>query len=81
MKRILMYKGKTINEMSKVELDEQYKMNKIRLIYRSIFLILVAISAVMIEPLIAIMPVALLIITGYWLIQNNNEIKKEAESR
>lgn len=81
MKRVLSYKGKTIKEMSIDELKNQYKMNKIRFAYRSIFFILVAISAIFVKPIVSIIPIIFLVITDLWLIENNSEIKKEIENK
>lgn len=81
MNRNLSYRGKNIKEMSLTELENQYNINKSRFIYRSIFFILIAISTIIYEPIVSFVPVVFAIMTGYWLIQNNNEIKKEIEMR
>ena len=81
MNRILKYNGKTIKEMTLYELESQYKTNKLRLIYRTLFLTLMAISIIVYQPLASIIPVALASITDYWLIQNNTVIREEIEGR
>ena len=77
MNRVLKYRGKTIKEMTLNELEEQYKMNQLRFIYRTIFFGLIAISMIFYEPISCIIPIALAIITDYWLIENNKLIKQE----
>ena len=81
MKRNLTYKGKTIKEMTINELEKQYKMNKLRIIYRTIFLVLIIISVISYKPFTSIIPASLLIITNYWLIENNKLIKREIENK
>ena len=81
MNRNISYQGKTIYEMTINELRKQYKLNKIRFIYRTIFFILIAISITLYEPIATIIPMSFAIITGYWLIENNNAIRKEIENR
>ena len=81
MKRVLMYKGKTIQEMTLNELENQFKMNKLRMIYRTFFFVLIAISVLFYDILACILPILLAVITGYWLIENNNEIINEINSR
>ena len=81
MRRILKYKGKTIEEMTIYELKNQYSINKTRFVYRTVFFILIAISIMLYQPIVIIIPIVLAIITGYWLIENNNEIKKEMDDR
>lgn len=70
-----------ISKLSKEELQSLLKTNERRLLIRTIFLILVTICAVFVMPILAIFPIAVLLITGYWLMQNNNEIKREIEKR
>ena len=81
MNRIIKYNGKTIKEMTLSELENQYKKNKIRLIYRTIFFIIIALAVMFYEPISFILPIGLAIITGYWLVENNNAIKNEIEIR
>ena len=81
MNRVLAYRGKTIKEMTLNELTNQYKMNKLRFAYRTIFFILASISILVYDPIISIIPIFMAILTGYWIIENNNIIKKELERR
>ena len=81
MKRNLVYNGKNIREMNLYELNNQYKMNKMRFIYRNIFFILISLSIAAYDPIVSIIPIIFAIVTDYWLIQNNNKIKKEMEIR
>lgn len=81
MNRVIKYRGKTIKEMSVNELNSQYKFNKIRLLYRSIFFIIVALGMIVYEPVAMIIPISFAVITGYWLMQNNQFIKREIELR
>lgn len=81
MRRELNYRGKNIKEMTISELKNQFTMNKTRLIYRTIFFILIALSIMVYEPIAVIIPFGFAMITGYWLIENNKEILKEIESR
>ena len=81
MKRNLVYNGKNIKEMNLFELKNQYRMNKTRFIYRNVFFILIALSITVYEPIAAIIPIIFAIVTNYWLIQNNAEIKREITFR
>lgn len=81
MNRILKYRGKTIYEMNKFELESQFKFNKTRLLYRSIFFVLIAITIMIQSPIISIIPISFAIITGFWIMQNNNIIKEEIKLR
>lgn len=81
MKRELKYRGKNIKEMTINELRNQYNMNKTRFLYRTLFFILIAILMFIYEPISIIIPFAFAMITGYWLIENNREIKQEIDNR
>ena len=81
MKRELKYRGKNIKEMTINELRNQYSMNKTRFLYRTLFFVLIAISMFVYEPISIIIPFVIATITGYWLIENNKEIKLEIENR
>ena len=52
-----------------------------RLIIRSIFLILVTLAAGFAMPILVVIPIAILVITNYWLLQNNKEIQREIDKR
>ena len=81
MNRKLYYRGKTLKEMTVNELNKQYKMNQIRFVYRSVFFICITILIAISEPIVSSIPVIIAVITGYWLIQNNRNIKNEIENR
>ena len=66
----------TINEM-----EEQLKKNQKRILIRSLFLLLVTLAAGFTMPILVIFPIAVLVITGYWILQNNKEIRREIERR
>lgn len=65
MSRKLSYNGKTVEEMTTKELQEQYKTNKNRLKVRSAFLGGVSILAFFPMPILAIVPIGVGGITGY----------------
>lgn len=79
MSRIIKYNGNTIKEMTVSELENQYKKNKTRLLYRTIFFIIIALAVMFYELILFMLPIGLDIITGYWLVENNNTIKNEIE--
>ena len=81
MNRILKYRGKTLDEMNVWELENQLKFNKIRMIYRSLFFAISALAIMITSPAVAIIPISFALITGYWLLQNNNAIKEEIKIR
>lgn len=81
MNRKLSYKGKELYQMTISELEAQLKTNQLRLIFRSLFLILVTFAAGFAMPILVIVPIAILVITDYWLLQNNKEIQRELERR
>lgn len=81
MNRKLSYNGKTVPEMTTKELQEQYKTNKNRLKVRSGFLGGVSILAFFAMPILAIVPIGVGVITGYWLVKNNEAIKEEIDRR
>ena len=47
----------------------------------TIFFIIIALAVMFYEPTSFILPIGLAIITGYWLVKNNNAIKNEIEIR
>lgn len=81
MNRKLYYNGKELYQMTINELERQLKTNQIRIIVRSIFLLLVTFVAGFIMPILTIFPILVLVITDYWLLQNNYEIKQEINRR
>lgn len=81
MNRKLSYNGKELYQMTINELERQLKTNQIRIIVRSIFLLLVTFVAGFIMPILTIFPILVLVITDYWLLQNNYAIKQEINRR
>ena len=81
MNRKLSYKGIELYQMTISQLEEQLKINQKRIIVRSLFLLLVTLAAGFTMPILVIFPIAVLIITDYWILQNNKEIKREIERR
>lgn len=81
MNRKLSYNGKELYQMTINELERQLKTNQSRIIVRSIFLLLVTLVAGFIMPILTIFPILVLVITDYWLLQNNYEIKQEIDRR
>ncbi len=76
MNRKLSYNGKELYQMTISELEEQLKTNQTRILMRSLFLILVTLAAGFAMPILVIFPIAVLVITDYWLLQNNKEIRR-----
>lgn len=81
MNRKLIYKGKQIKEMTKSELEEQYRINKNRLKIRISFFAIISIISYCIMPLLSIYPLAILGVTTYWILENNEKLIEEIEKR
>lgn len=81
MDRKLSYNGKELWQMSTDELKAQLKINQLRIRERIICFLLAALILAFWEPIASILPIVLLLITRYWLLQNNKEIQKELDSR
>mgnify|MGYP005757633801 FL=1 len=81
MNRKLSYNGKELYQMTISELEEQLKTNQKRILIRSLFLLLVTLAAGFTMPILVIFPIAVLVITDYWILQNNKEIRREIERR
>lgn len=81
MNRKLSYNGKELWQMSISELEAQIKTNKSRILLRSMFLLLVTLVAGGSMPILVIFPIAILLITDYWLLQNNKAIQDEINRR
>lgn len=79
--RKLSYDGRTLQEMTKGELQEQYKINKYRLKVRGGFLGGVAVFTCFAMPILAIVPIGIGVITSYWIMQNNKAIQEEIDRR
>ena len=72
---------KELYQMTISELEEQLKTNQKRILVRSLFLLLVTLAAGFTMPILVIFPIAVLVITDYWILQNNKEIRREIERR
>lgn len=81
MRKELIYNGKKISQMTLEELRNQLLVNNKRSIIRAVFLLIVTAVAIVIYPISAIVPVICLVVTQYWIIQNNTKIKNELENR
>ena len=81
MKRKLSYNGKTIQEMTKSELQTQYETNRKRMQIRAMFFGAIAIISFVVIPQVAIIPLAIGAITSYWLKKNNEAIQAEMSAR
>ena len=81
MNRKLSYNGIELYQMTISQLEEQLKVNQKRIIVRSLFLLLVILAAGFTMPILVIFPIAVLVITDHWILQNNKEIKREIERR
>ena len=81
MNRKLSYNGKELWQMSLSELEAQVKTNKSRILLSSMFLLLVTLVAGGSMPILVIFPIAILLITDYWLLQNNKAIQDEINRR
>ena len=81
MNRKLSYNGKELYQMTISELEEQLKTNQKRILIRSLFLLLVTLAAGFTMPILVIFPIEVLVITDYWILQNNKEIRREIERR
>ena len=81
MNRKLSYNGIELYQMTISQLEEQLKVNQKRIIVRSLFLLLVTLAACFTMPILVIFPIVVLIITDYWILQNNKEIRREIEKR
>ena len=81
MNRKLSYNEIELYQMTISQLEEQLKVNQKRIIVRSLFLLLVTLAAGFTMPILVIFPIVVLIITDYWILQNNKEIRREIERR
>ena len=81
MNRKLSYNGKELYQMTISELEAQLKTNQTRILIRSLFLLLVTLAAGFAMPILVVFPITVLLITDYWLLQNNKEIRREIERR
>lgn len=81
MNRKLSYNGKTIQEMTKSELQEQLETNKKRLTVRACFFGVASLATFAVLPVVGIVPLGIGAITSYWLKENNEAIKEEIHKR
>ena len=81
MNRKLSYNGKELYQMSVDELKAQLKINQFRLKERAICFLIGALLLAFVNLFLAIIPIIILLITRYWLLENNNEIQKEIKKR
>ena len=81
MKRRLIYNGKYLSEMTKEELKAQLKINQTRIKYRNIFFLLVALACGLSNPILSMIPIFIIIITSYWLLENNVAIQEELKNK
>ena len=81
MNRKLSYNGKELYQMSVDELKAQLKINQFRLKQRAICFLIGALLLAFVNPFLAIIPIIILLITRYRLLENNNEIQKEINKR
>lgn len=81
MNRKLSYNGKTIQEMTKSELQEQYEKNKKRMATRAGFFGVASLATFAVVPVVGIVPLGIGAITAYWLKENNEAIEEELSRR
>lgn len=81
MNRKLSYNGKELHQMSVDELKAQLKINQLRLKERAICFLIGAMLLAFVHPVLAVIPIVILLITRYWLLQNNNAIREEINRR
>ena len=81
MNRKLSYNGIELYQMTISQLEEQLKVNEKSIIVRSLLLLLVTLAGGFTMPILVIFPIVVLIITDYWILQNNKEIRREIEKR
>jgi len=81
MSRQLSYNGKTIKEMTKRELQEQYERNKKRMAVRTGFFGVASLATFAAMPVVGIVPLGIGAITAYWLKENNDAITEELSKR
>ena len=81
MNRKLSYNGKTIQEMTKMELQEQLETNKKRSMVRAGAFGAFSLLTFATVPVLGIVPLGIGVITAHWLRQNNEVIKEEINKR
>ena len=81
MNRKLSYNGKELHQMSTDELKAQLKINQYILKERAICFLIGALLLAFVNPILSVIPIVILLITRYWLLQNNYAIKQEIDRR
>lgn len=81
MNNELKYHGKTLNEMSDNELNQQYVLNRQRIIGNSAFLAIVSGTSLLYFPPIVVLPIGIGTFRVYWINKNNKLIEQEANER
>ena len=76
MNRELKYNGKTLDEMTSYELEEQYEINKKRIVGRSAFFTGASIVGGIIAPYSIPIILGIGAATDYQIANNNKEIQK-----
>lgn len=81
MSEQLSYNGKSIEEMTKQELQEQYETNKKRSGVRAGAFGAFSLLTFAVVPALGIVPLGIGVITAHWLRQDNEAIKEEIDKR
>ena len=81
MNNELKYHGKTLDEMTDSELNQQYVLNKQRIIGNSAFLAFVSGASLFYCPPVAVVPIGIGTFRVYWINKNNKLIEQEANER
>ncbi len=77
----LKYNDKTLDEMNDTELNQQYVLNKKRIIGNSAFLGVVSGLSFLYCPPVAVIPLGIGTLRVYWINRNNKLIEEEANNR
>ena len=81
MNNELKYHGKTLDEMTDSELNQQYILNKQRIIGNGAFLGVVSGLSLLYCPPVVIVSVGIGTFRLYWINKNNKLIEEEANER
>ena len=81
MNNELKYHGKTLDEITDSELNQQYILNKQRIIGNGAFLGVVSGLSLLYCPPVVIVPVGIGTFRLYWINKNNKLIEEEANER
>ena len=77
----LSYNGKTHEQMTTEELKHQLRLNRTRLKLRTIFFVAISILMFFVVPFLVEVPIAIGVVTDFWLLQNNKAIQYELGKR